>query len=207
MAGRDPRRKSSSRRLVHCRAVGQPLPEVVEYGSENSAINLRGHHPAASIPTDGSILIARTDCSAQVRTSCAMPDVGRKSPGRSRCTAKTSDHRSCHINSDHPRNVTCHKPERCELLPQNMNTISRSSKGDCTRVLYTRANCTAKGLTGIKMFNDPSYSVVESEVTTCHELSGRGSCVTTRHSDATGENQSGVHSIKLREMFNQVIKN
>ena len=204
---RDLRRKSSSRRRGSGMAVRQRLPEIVENGSECSAINLRGHHPAVSNPTDGTTRNARTDCSARAITCCATRDVGRKIPGRSRFTANTSVHRSCHISTDHPRNVTCHKPERCGLFPLDMNTISRSSKGDCTGVIDTRANCTTKGLTGIKMFNATSYSVVESEVTRCHELSGRGDCVTTRHSATTGEHQSGVHSIKLWEMFNQVIKN
>ncbi len=57
------------------------------------------------------------------------------------------------------------------------------------------------------MFNAPGNSVAESEETPCHGLLGRGSRVTTRRSVATGENQSGVYSIKLTRMFNQRRKN
>lgn len=56
------------------------------------------------------------------------------------------------------------------------------------------------------MFNATSYSAAETGNTLGHGLLGRGSCVHTRHSDATGENQSVDHSTKPPQIFNQPVK-
>ncbi|MDB5336458.1 MAG: hypothetical protein JWN70_2077 [Planctomycetaceae bacterium] len=139
-----------------------------------------------------------TEISVQATTCGTTRNACRSILGRSRFTANTSVRRSCHIRVNHPRNVTCHKPELCGLPQQRRELNLQNFKGQCT----------SKDLSGIKMFNAPSYSAAEQpEETPCHGLLGRGSRVTTRRSVATGENQSGVYSIKLTRMFNQRRKN
>lgn len=44
------------------------------------------------------------------------------------------------MRTNHSRNVTCHKPERCGLFPLAVNTISRSSKWFALHKVYRDQN-------------------------------------------------------------------
>ena len=70
-----------------------------------------------------------------------------------------------------------------------------------------KANALEQVSRGSKCSTPPVPSAHEPDETPCHGLLRRGSRVTTRRSVAAGENQSGVYSIKPRQMFNQSRKN
>lgn len=108
-----------------------------ESGSECSAINLRGHQPAASNSTLGASGMTGTDWSGPITTRRTNRDTRRRFCSRDRLQKHTSEYRSCHIQTDHSRNVTCHKPERCGIAPadseHNLQTRSSSDAGEVSR--------------------------------------------------------------------------
>lgn len=126
-SGRRGQRNSQSRQLR----------SASESGSENSPINLRGHQPAASNSTIGASGMTGTDKSGPVTTRRTTKAARCSDCSRNRLKKHTSEYRSCHIRTDHSRNVTCHKPERCGIAPadneHNLQTRSSSNAGKVSR--------------------------------------------------------------------------
>lgn len=115
----------------------QPSRSTSESESENSPINLRGHQPAASNSTIGASGMTGADRSGPVITWRTTRAARCIDCSRNRLKKHTSEYRSCRIRTDHSRNVTCHKPERCGIAPadyeHSLQTRSSSDAGKVSR--------------------------------------------------------------------------